>query len=79
MFIVAEVEDDVCIRPGYFGNEEEAVDIELSKKYANKVIREVGLIVSVLSVDEIEEGFVYPGQGSCYSKVRCRRTRKMEE
>ena len=69
MFIVVELEDYVCIHPQFFGNEVEATEIEISKKYSNKVIRNVGLVISLYSVDEIDTGLVYTGQGSCHSKV----------
>eukprot|EP00339_Tiarina_fusa_P019567 CAMPEP_0117036484 /NCGR_PEP_ID=MMETSP0472-20121206/25842_1 /TAXON_ID=693140 ORGANISM="Tiarina fusus, Strain LIS" /NCGR_SAMPLE_ID=MMETSP0472 /ASSEMBLY_ACC=CAM_ASM_000603 /LENGTH=187 /DNA_ID=CAMNT_0004746255 /DNA_START=11 /DNA_END=571 /DNA_ORIENTATION=- len=70
MFKIVEMEDSICILPHLFGNELEAAEIELSKKYANKVIRDVGLIICLYSVDAIEEGYVYTSQGSCHSKVR---------
>lgn len=69
MFIVSQLEDYVSIAPQYFDNEGEAAEIEISKKYANKVLRGIGLIISVYSIDNIESGFVYTGQGSCHSKV----------
>ena len=70
MFIITELADSIAIHPQFFGKEGEAAEIELSKKYANKVIRDIGLIVSVHSVDFVEEGFVFTGQGSCHSKAR---------
>jgi hypothetical protein len=69
MFELCEIEDTVKILPHLFDNELEAVEIELSKKYANFVIRNVGLVISVYSIDKIHNGYVMTGAGSCYSKV----------
>lgn len=75
MFITAALEDSVAILPQYFGNEEEGVEIELNKKYANKVIHNVGLVVSILSIDKIEDGYVFTGHGSSYATVCIGRSR----
>ena len=69
MFILCTVEDSVSIAPQFFNNELEAVEIELLKKFANFVLKGVGLVVSVYSIDEIQNGFIFPSFGSCFCKV----------
>lgn len=73
MFILSEVSDLVPIPPHAFGIPiEEALTNELSKKYANKVIKNLGLIVAVWDLLEIKEGKLKPGEGSAFVETRFR-------
>ena len=73
MFILSEVSDLVPIPPHAFGIPiEEALTNELSKKYANKVIKNLGLIVAIWDLLEIKEGKLKPGEGSAFVETRFR-------
>ena len=73
MFILSELSDLVPIPPHAFGIPiEEALTNELSKKYANKVIKNLGLIVAVWDLLEIKEGKLKPGEGSAFVETRFR-------
>ncbi|OZJ04903.1 hypothetical protein BZG36_02495 [Bifiguratus adelaidae] len=49
-----------------------AVTSELNKKYANKVVQNVGLCISVFDILEASEGFIYHSDGASYYKVKFR-------
>lgn len=73
MFILSEVSDLVPIPPSAFSTPiEEALTNELSKKYANKVIKNLGLIVAIWDLLEIKEGKLKPGEGSAFVETRFR-------
>lgn len=73
MFILSEVSDLVPIPPHAFSIPiEEALTNELSKKYANKVIKNLGLIVAIWDLLEIKEGKLKPGEGSAFVETRFR-------
>lgn len=73
MFILSEVSDIVKIPPHTFHIPiNEAVTNELHKKYANKVIANLGLVVAVWDLLEIHDGQLKPGDGASFVKVRFR-------
>ncbi len=69
MFYLLEVEDHVRVEPKHFGlPTKEAVERQLNESYVNKVNKELGYILAVISVDKIEEGVLIPGDGAAYYK-----------
>ncbi|KAL7663154.1 DNA-directed RNA polymerase subunit [[Candida] zeylanoides] len=73
MFVLTEISDLVRIPPHTFNVPiEECIDNELSKKYANKVVANLGLAVSVWDVLDIKDGLLKPGDGAAFVEVRFR-------
>jgi len=74
MFLLIEVEESVKVEPQYFGKDSEckAIGVELNKKYANHILPELGLGVTIFDVLSVGDGLVFPGEGRYYAKVNCR-------
>ncbi|KAJ8094275.1 DNA-directed RNA polymerase III complex subunit Rpc25 [Marasmius tenuissimus] len=70
MFNLAILKDTVAIHPSDFGvPPAEALIAELNKKYANRVLHDVGLCVCVFDLTEAGEGKVRYGDGFLWYKV----------
>jgi DNA-directed RNA polymerase III subunit RPC8 len=62
--LVAQKQDKIPIHPSQFGlPPEQALINELNKKYANRVLHDVGLCICVFDVAEVGEGKVRYGDG----------------
>lgn len=73
MFQLLDIIDSVKIHPSCLRkNFSLAITEELNIKYANKVLQDVGLCLSVYDILEIFDAFVYQGEGSPYVKVHFR-------
>ncbi len=71
MFYILDVEDHVRVEPKHFGLEtHEAIERQLKEDFSEKVSKEFGYVISVLSVDEVEQGVIIPGDGSAFYKSR---------
>jgi DNA-directed RNA polymerase subunit E' len=71
MFYLVEVEDHVRVEPSLFGlDTAEAVKEQLHKTYADFQDKEIGTVVDVLEVLDVEEGIIIPGDGAAYYKSR---------
>ncbi len=69
MFYLLEVEDYVRVEPKHFGlATKEAIESQLNESYINSFNKEFGYIISVVSVDKIEEGVIIPGDGAAFYK-----------
>ena len=69
MFYLLKVEDHVRVEPKHFGlPTKEAIEKQLSETYVETVNKELGSVISVLSVDKIEDGILIPGDGAAYHK-----------
>ena len=67
MFYIFEVEDHVRVEPKHFGlPTKEAIEKQLNESFVNSVNKELGYVISVVSVDKIEEGVLIPGDGAAY-------------
>ncbi|KAJ7355704.1 RNA polymerase III subunit Rpc25-domain-containing protein [Mycena albidolilacea] len=70
MFNLAILKDTVAVHPSDFGGPQEQVIIaELNKKYANRVLHDVGLCICVFDITEAGEGKVRYGDGFLWYKV----------
>ncbi|XP_045477143.1 DNA-directed RNA polymerase III subunit RPC8-like [Harmonia axyridis] len=73
MFFLAELENTVRIPPELFHLDlREAVEEELNKVLANKVLITAGLGIALHDITDIGESFIKPGEGSTYTKVKFR-------
>eukprot|EP00730_Choanoeca_flexa_P014167 TRINITY_DN6095_c0_g1_i1.p1 TRINITY_DN6095_c0_g1~~TRINITY_DN6095_c0_g1_i1.p1 ORF type:complete len:210 (+),score=58.98 TRINITY_DN6095_c0_g1_i1:150-779(+) len=73
MFRVAELKDIVRLKPKRFSaNRVDALTLEINKKYANKVIYKLGLVICLFDIQEIQESHIFPGDGSAHVFVKFR-------
>ncbi len=69
MFYLLEVEDHVRVEPKLFGlRTKEAVEKQLNESYVEKVNKELGYVISVISVDNVQDGIIIPGDGAAFYK-----------
>ena len=69
MFYLMKVEDHVRVEPKLFGlPTHEAIEQQLSETYVDRVSKELGYVISVVSVDEVEDGIIIPGDGAAFYK-----------
>lgn len=67
MFYNVKVKDHVRVPPRMFGlNKKDAVLKNIRKAYENYVSKELGFVVNVIDVGEVEEGVIVPGDGAGY-------------
>lgn len=67
MFYVVDVEDYVRVEPKLFGlDTKTAVEEQLQNTYANYHDEEIGEVVGVISVGNVGEGIIIPGDGAAY-------------
>nr|GAT56602.1 predicted protein [Mycena chlorophos] len=70
MFNLAILKDTVAVHPADFATpQEQAITAELNKKYANRVLHDVGLCICVFDLTEAGEGKVRYGDGFLWYKV----------
>jgi DNA-directed RNA polymerase subunit E' len=69
MFYLVEVEDHVRVEPKHFGLEtRKAVEKQLNESYVGNVSKELGNVISVISVDGVDDGVLIPGDGAAFYK-----------
>ena len=69
MFYLLEVEDHVRVEPKLFGlPTHEAIEKQLNETFVDKVSKELGFVIDVISVDKVEEGVIIPGDGAAFYK-----------
>src|SRR3989338_5854080 len=67
MFYLAEVEDYIRVEPKLFGlDTREAVKQQLGITYSGFINKDLGYVVSVVEVLDVQEGVVIPGDGAVY-------------
>lgn len=68
MFVLAQLKDKIRVTPDLFRlSMEEAIKGELNKRFANRVIINVGLCITLYDILEIKESFIYQGDGSAHA------------
>jgi len=71
MFYLATVEDHVRVEPKHFGLPTlESIENQLNESYVDSVSRDLGFVISVISVDDVGEGIIIPGDGAAYYKSK---------
>ncbi len=67
MFYLLEVEDYVRVEPKHFGlPTKEAVEKQINETFVDKVTKELGFVVGLVSVDKVEAGVLIPGDGAAF-------------
>lgn len=73
MYVLAEMKDIVHVKPWQFDEDlKTVIESELNKKYANKVVYELGLCIALFDIKTIEDSYVFPGNGSSHTRVTFR-------
>ena len=67
MFYIVEVEDYVRVEPKLFGlKTSDAVAKQLQETYTNYHDKEIGEVIGIISVLEVGNGIIIPGDGAAY-------------
>eukprot|EP01094_Clydonella_sp_ATCC50884_P001879 TRINITY_DN11423_c0_g1_i1.p2 TRINITY_DN11423_c0_g1~~TRINITY_DN11423_c0_g1_i1.p2 ORF type:complete len:210 (-),score=25.76 TRINITY_DN11423_c0_g1_i1:178-807(-) len=69
MFELVRMRDAVGIAPEFLDAEKGAVQDEINKKYANRVLDGVGLVVGLYNIERISNGIIHPGDGASHVTV----------
>ncbi|EJD07480.1 uncharacterized protein FOMMEDRAFT_143872 [Fomitiporia mediterranea MF3/22] len=70
MFVLSTIKDTVALQPSTFAlPAEQAIINELNKKYANRVLHDVGLCICVFDIAQAGEGKVRYGDGCLWHRV----------
>ncbi|MCX6817339.1 MAG: DNA-directed RNA polymerase [Candidatus Aenigmarchaeota archaeon] len=70
MYKIFDVSDKVRVAPDKFGLKlQEAVKTSLEEKLEGSIDKNLGVIMSVMSVEKIGEGIIMPGDGALYYPV----------
>lgn len=68
---MAEVEDHVRVEPRHFGlPTHESIEKQLNESYVDSVSKDLGYVISVVSVEDVGDGVIIPGDGAAYYKSR---------
>tara|TARA_Y100000310_G_C20564426_1_gene754715 strand:- start:375 stop:935 length:561 start_codon:yes stop_codon:yes gene_type:complete len=67
MFYEIKLKSHIRVSPSSFSeNTEEAVLKSLNEKFEGYVTQDIGFIIAVISIDEIGDGIIIPGDGAPY-------------
>ncbi|OQR83913.1 DNA-directed RNA polymerase III subunit RPC8 [Achlya hypogyna] len=70
MFVLCRIADVIQIAPELFGTDYSSVlTEEIDRKYANKVIADVGLCITLYDFIEIGDAYVHPSDGTSHTEV----------
>ncbi len=70
MFYRTELKDHIRVPPNIFDVPlEEAIVQRVKKKYEGYISKDFGIVIDVLSIDNIGEGIIIPGDGAPYYKI----------
>ncbi|KDO30114.1 hypothetical protein SPRG_05306 [Saprolegnia parasitica CBS 223.65] len=70
MFVLCRIADVIQIAPELFGTDYSSVlTEEIDRKYANKVIADVGLCITLYDFIEIGDAYIHPSDGTSHTEV----------
>ena len=73
MFVLSKMASIVRIEPRHFKQQlPDALSDALNAKLANKVVKDVGLVIALFDILEIGESHVMAGDGASHTKVTFR-------
>ena len=73
MFYLTEVEDHIRVEPKHFGLPTmESIEKQLNEDYVDSISKDLGFVIFVISVDDVGEGIIIPGDGAAYYKSKFR-------
>lgn len=71
MFTVSTLEDNVRVEPSDLQNPR-AVQNVLEGAFLDTVIPELGLVITIFDILDVQGGFIYPGDGAAHFVVKFR-------
>lgn len=72
MFVLTRISDVIPVSPELFDADYTQVLVEeIDRKYANKVVADVGLCVTLYDFVHIGDAFVHPADGTSHSQGVC--------
>ncbi|CAL1286480.1 unnamed protein product [Larinioides sclopetarius] len=70
MFNLVEMKDTVRIPPWKFHKPlVDAISDELRLKFANKIVKDVGLCIALYEITKLEDSYIFPGDGASHTGV----------
>lgn len=73
MFVLSEMKDVVQIQPWNFSHDMKAsLEFGLNRKFANKVVHQVGLCIVLFDITEVGDSYILPGSGASHTPVKFR-------
>lgn len=73
MFILSALEEEIRVQPSDLHKTPlEAVTEAIEQRYIDKVIPDLGLVVTLYDIQSIEGGFIYPSDGAAFFKTKFR-------
>ena len=70
MFVLAHMQDNLKVLPADFARPApSALRDVISDKYFNKVIKDIGLVISLWNFVKVGDAYIYPNDGSAHYKV----------
>ncbi|KAJ9591771.1 hypothetical protein L9F63_001707 [Diploptera punctata] len=73
MFVLAEMKHVIRTPPHIFNLKlNDAIAEELNKKLANKVVLNVGVCIALHDITELQDSYIFPGDGAAHTKVKFR-------
>ncbi|CAL5223770.1 g6335 [Coccomyxa viridis] len=73
MFFICDVEDKIRVDPGDLGRPLlDAVTSVIEQLYIDKVLHDLGLVITIYDILSIEGGFIYPSDGAAHYTVKFR-------
>lgn len=71
MFYKFELKDHIRVPPNLFGQKvEDAVISQIKAKYDGYISKDIGVVIDVADVKEINEGVIIPGDGASYYETK---------
>ena len=71
MFYKTKIEDHIRVPPDQFGKKvKEALLSQIKEDYEGYISKELGVVINVTSIENIEEGVIVPGDGAAYYKTK---------
>lgn len=73
MFVLSVLRDVVRHAPEHFGNDRnKSISDEINRKFANKVVFNVGLCIALFDITSIGDEFIFPSDGGSHIQVEFR-------
>lgn len=73
MFIVCTLEDKLRVQPQDLGKPTlEAVTAVIERTYIDKVVPDLGLVITLYDILDIQGGFVFPSDGAAHFDTKFR-------
>ena len=73
MFVLCTLEDKLRVQPGDLGKPTlEAVTAEIERTYIDKVVPDLGLVITLYDILDVSGGYVFPSDGAVHFDTRFR-------